>query len=144
MSAVPRTSDAPRTNAQPARRRILHLGSAGMLVGGVLVVVGSLLPWVMTPFGSLSGTGGPGLWTLSAGWLAIAGALLPYRKVAIAHSLGPGIAIGAIVVWQVGRLVQLSAASDAWGQLLPGMGLVMVTGGAVVLLRTGFRLISTT
>jgi hypothetical protein len=115
-----------------------------MLVGGVLTVVGSLLPWVMTPFGSLSGAAGPGLWTLSAGWLAIAGALLPYRKVAIAHSLGPGLAVAAIVVWQVGRLVQLSAASDAWGQLLPGIGLVMVTGGAVVLLRTGFRLISTT
>jgi hypothetical protein len=151
MSAATRTSDASRTNdASPTsptrsnRRRILHRGSVGMIVGGLIAVVGSLLPWVMTPFGSLSGTAGPGLWTLSAGFIAIAGALLPYRKVAIAHCLGPGFAVAAIVVWQVARLVQLSAVTGGWGELLPGMGLVMAAGSAVILLRTGFRLISTT
>lgn len=113
-----------------------------MLVGGLLVAVGSLLPWVMTPFGSLSGTVGPGLLTLSAGFLAIAGALLPHRKVAIVHSLLPGFGVAVIAVWQVARLIHLSAATDSWGQLLPGMGLVMAAGGAVILLRTGFRLVS--
>lgn len=115
-----------------------------MIVGGLIAVVGSLLPWVTTPLGSLYGTAGPGLWTLSAGFLAVAGALLPFRKVAIAHCLAPGFAISAIVVWQVARLGQLSAATDAWGQLLPGMGLVMAAGGGVILLRTGFRLLSVT
>lgn len=115
-----------------------------MIVGGLILVVGSLLPWVMTPVGSLSGTAGPGLWSLSAGFIAIAGALLPYRKVAIAHCLLPGFGVAAIVVWQVARLIQLSAATGAWGQLLPGMGLVMAGGGAAILLRTGFRLITTT
>jgi hypothetical protein len=115
-----------------------------MLVGGLIVAVGSLLPWVTTPFGSLSGTAGPGLWTLSAGFIAVAGALLPVRKVAIGHCLVAGFAVAAIVVWQVVRLGYLSAATDAWGQLLPGIGLVMAAGGAVVLLRTGFRLVSTT
>jgi hypothetical protein len=113
-----------------------------MIVGGLIVVVGSLLPWVTTPLGSLSGTGGPGLWTLSAGFLAVAGALLPFRKVAIAHCLAPGLAVSAIVVWQLARLGQLSAAADAWGQLMPGMGLVMAAGGGAILLRTGFRLLS--
>lgn len=115
-----------------------------MLVGGLIIVVGSLLPWVTTPLGSLSGTAGPGLWTLSAGFIAIAGALLPYRKVAIAHCLLPGFIAAAIVIWQVARLAYLSASADAWGQLIPGMGLVMAAGGAVILLRTGFRLVSTT
>lgn len=113
-----------------------------MLVGGLLATVGSLLPWVSTPFGSIPGTGGGGLWTLSAGFIAIAGALLPYRKVAIAHCLLPGAAVAVIAVWQVARLINLSAVTDSWGQLLPGMGLVMVSGGAVILLRTGVRLIS--
>jgi len=125
------------------RRRVLHVGSAGMIVGGLISVVGSLLPWVSTPLGSLSGTAGPGLWTLSMGFLALAGALLPYRRVALAHALGPGIVIAAIVGWQAVRLVELSATTGSWGQLLPGMGLVMVTGGAVILLRTGYRIWST-
>jgi hypothetical protein len=124
-----------------ARRRILHAGSAGMLVGGLIMVVGSLLPWVSTPFGSLSGTAGPGLWTLSGGFIAIAGALLPYRKIAIAHCLLPGAAAAAIVAWQLARLAQLSAATDSWVQLLPGMGLVMAAGAAAILLRTGYRLV---
>jgi hypothetical protein len=119
------------------------VGSAGMIVGGLISVVGSLLPWVSTPLGSLSGTAGPGLWTLSMGFLALAGALLPYRRVALAHALGPGIVIAAIVGWQAVRLVELSATTGSWGQLLPGMGLVMVTGGAVILLRTGYRIWST-
>lgn len=113
-----------------------------MLVGGLITAVGSLLPWVTTPFGSLSGVVGPGLWTLCAGFITIAGALLPYRKVAIAHCLVPGVAVAAIVAWQLLRLVQISASTDSWGQLLPGMGLVMVAGGAVVMLRTGRRLMS--
>ncbi|MFY1633295.1 hypothetical protein ACN27F_08425 [Solwaraspora sp. WMMB335] len=128
--------------AAPARRRVLHAGSLGMIVGGLLALVGSLLPWVITPFGPLSGTAGPGLWTLSAGFIAVAGALLPYRKVAVAHCLVPGLAVAVIVGWQLARLVYLSSATGGWGQLLPGIGLVMVAGGAVVLLRTGMRLVS--
>ncbi|MEV6815095.1 hypothetical protein [Micromonospora sp. NPDC051296] len=130
------------STAAPVRRRILHPGSLGMFVGGVLALVGSLLPWVITPFGSLSGAAGPGLWTLSAAFIAIAGALLPYRKVAIAHCLLPGLAAAALVGWQVARLISISASTDSWGQLMPGIGMVMVAGGAVVLIRTGMRLIS--
>lgn len=113
-----------------------------MILGGLLALVGSLLPWVITPFGSLSGAAGPGLWTLSAGFIAVAGALLPYRKVAIAHSLLPGLAVAAIVGWQLARLIQLSATTDSWGQLMPGIGMVMAAGGAVILIRTGIRLLS--
>ncbi|MEU5554396.1 MULTISPECIES: hypothetical protein [unclassified Micromonospora] len=128
--------------AAPVRRRILHAGSLGMLVGGLLVLVGSVLPWVITPFGSINGAAGPGLWTLSVGFLAIAGALLPYRKVAIAHSLIPGVTVALIVGWQAARLISLSASTGAWGQLMPGIGMVMAAGGTVVLIRTGMRLLA--
>ncbi|BCJ62307.1 hypothetical protein [Micromonospora endophytica] len=130
------------TTAVPSRRRILHAGSLGMIVGGLLALVGSLLPWVITPFGTLNGMAGPGLWTLSVAFLAIAGALLPHRKVAIAHSLIPGATVALIVGWQAARLISLSASTGSWGQLMPGIGMVMAAGGAVVLIRTGIRLLS--
>lgn len=134
----------PGTTASGAttvrRRRILHVGSGGMILGGLLMVVGSPMPWVSTPVGHLSGLAGPGLWVLCAGFIAIAGALLPYRRVALAHALVPGAAILVLVVWQLLRLVQLSASTDSWGKLLPGIGLVLVAGGAVVLLRSAARI----
>lgn len=115
-----------------------------MLIGGLITAVGSMLPWVTTPLGSLSGMVGPGLWTLCAGFIAIAGAVMPHRKIAIAHCLVPGLGVAAIAVWQILRLLRISATTDSWGEILPGMGLVMVTGGAVILLRAGWRLMSLT
>jgi hypothetical protein len=137
-------SSAPETKAAPQRRRMLHAGSVAMIVGGLIMVVGSLLPWVMTPIGNLRGSDGGGLMTFGLGFIAVAGAVLPYRRLAIAHCFVAGAGSAAIVAWQLARLVQLSATTDAWGQLLPGMGLVMVGGGAVILLRAGFRLVATT
>ncbi|WP_166353718.1 hypothetical protein [Phytoactinopolyspora limicola] len=132
------------TTAHPTttvgRRRVLHVGSAGMILGGLLVAVGSLLPWVATPAGSLSGVAGGGLWTLCAGMIAIAGALLPFRRLALAHAALPGIIAAGIVGWQLVRLAELSAVTGSWGKLLPGVGLVMVGGGAVFLLRSAFRI----
>ncbi len=114
-----------------------------MLVGGLMLIVGSLMPWVMTPVGILFGTAGGGLWTMCAGFLAVAGALIPRRWSAVAHCAVVGLASAGIAGWQLARIVQLSAATDAWGALVPSIGLVMVAGGAVVVLRTGVRLLRT-
>lgn len=130
---------AGRTTAGGHRGRILHVGSLGMILGGLLVAVGSVLPWVATPVGSLSGAAGAGLWTLCAGVIAVAGGMLPYRRVALAHALVPGVAVAAIVAWQLVRLAELSASTSSWGKLLPGIGLVLVGGGAVLLLRAAHR-----
>jgi hypothetical protein len=75
--------------------------------------------------------------------LAIAGAVLPFRRVAIGHCLvaaAPGV---VAVVWNLGNMVQVSAGTDSWGRLWPGMGLVMIAGGTVILLRTAWRLFRT-
>ncbi|MFB9727014.1 hypothetical protein [Haloechinothrix salitolerans] len=125
---------------RPARRRIMHVGSGGMILGGLLMVVGSPMPWVSTPVGSLSGAAGAGLWTLCAGFLAIAGALIPRRRVAFVHAVVPGVAAALIVCWQLLRMLQISAGTDAWGKLLPGIGLVLVGGGAIVLLRSAMKI----
>ncbi|TWE29345.1 hypothetical protein FHX69_2029 [Prauserella muralis] len=111
-----------------------------MIFGGLLMLVGSLMPWVSTPVGHLSGAAGAGLWTLCCGALAIAGALMPYRRVALAHALVPGAAAALLVLWQVARILQLSASTDSWGKLLPGIGLVLVGGAAVILLRAALRI----
>ncbi|WP_205856690.1 hypothetical protein [Phytoactinopolyspora endophytica] len=135
------TTRRPTTAAASRRAgQIIHAGSAAMLVGGLLVAFGSVLPWVSTPAGSLSGTAGAGLWTLCAGVVAIAGALIPHRRVALVHAALPGLAVAAIVAWQLARLMQLSATTDSWGKLLPGIGLVLAGGGAVILLRIAARL----
>lgn len=131
------SSGSSATTAAP--RRALHVGSVGMILGGLLVLIGSVLPWVSTPLGNLSGMGGGGLWTLSAGGLAIAGALLPFRGVAITHAFLSGAVAAGFVAWQLFRLAQLSAATDSWGKLLPGVGLVAIGGGAVFLIRAGLR-----
>ncbi len=125
--------------APTTRRRVLHPGSIGMLVGGLMAVVGSLLPWVMTPLGVVYGTAGGGLWTLCAGFVAVAGALINHRWSAVAHCAVAGLATTGIAAWQLVHLATLSAATDSWGRLLPSIGLVMVAGAGVVLLRTGVR-----
>jgi hypothetical protein len=69
---------------------------------------------------------------------------MPFRRVALLHAAIPGLAAGAIIVWQIARLLQLSASNDSWGQLLPSIGMVLVAGGAVVLARTALRLARST
>ncbi|RNL86768.1 hypothetical protein [Halostreptopolyspora alba] len=126
-----------------APRRVLHPGSVGMLIGGALLIIGSITPWVSTPLGNISGMAGPGLWVLCAGTVAMAGALLPYRRVALLHALVPAVAAGGLVLWQLARFAHLSATTDSWGKMLPGIGLVIVAGGAALLLRATHRLRST-
>lgn len=125
------------------RKQIMHPGSVGLLVGALAVIVGSMLPWVITPLGTINGTAGPGLWTLCGGFIAVAGALIPRRWVAISHAFVAGGTVAFVAGWQLLRLVQISEATDAWGQAMPGIGLVMTAGGAVILLATGVRLVRT-
>lgn len=124
-------------------RRVTRPGALAVLGGGLLAVVGSLLPWVITPVGSLPGLSGAGVWTLSAGFVAIAGAVMPYPRVALVHVLCAGAVLACLSVWQLTRLAALSAQTDSWGSLLPGIGLVMVTGAAVILLRGGYSMVRT-
>lgn len=123
---------------------VFHAGSGSMFIGGLILILAAFLPWVMIPLGDetfmLRGTDGPGVLTLSVGFLAFAGAFVPHRRLAIAHALIPGLLVAVIVVAQAIRVIQLSAQTDAWGSLLPGMGLILAAGGAVLLIRIGVRL----
>ncbi|GGM25866.1 hypothetical protein ACFQBY_04245 [Promicromonospora citrea] len=129
------------TSGTAVRRRVTHPGSLAMIVGGLCVFVGSVLPWISTPLGDIPGHASYLGWaTMAAAPLAFAGAVLPFRRVAIVHCLVvalPAVVAGGIYLAQV---VQLTVVAGAFPTAWPGMGLVMILGGAVILLRTAWRL----
>lgn len=123
---------------------VFHAGSAAMFIGGLMLIISAFLPWVVIPIAeetfSLRGTDGPGVATLALGFLAFAGAFVPRRKLAIAHAMIPGALVALIAGAQAIRLIQLSTQTGSWGGLLPGMGLILAAGGAIVLIRVSLRL----
>lgn len=129
------------TSGTAVRRRVFHPGSLAMVIGGLCVLVGSVLPWISTPLGDIPGHASYLGWaTMAVAPLAFAGAVLPFRRVAVAHCLlvaAPTVVAGGIYVAQV---VQLNVIAGAFPTAWPGMGLVMIIGGAVILLRTAWRL----
>jgi hypothetical protein len=123
--------------AVPATRRWPYAGHGQkpLLLGAVLIVLGSLLPWVMTPFGNLSGLRGAGLWTLYLGVIGIPGAVLRSRRLAWWHALLAGVPAVVLTAWQLVRLVELGWRTGTFTGALPGMGLLLVLGGGVLALR---------
>jgi hypothetical protein len=93
-----------------------------------MVLFGSLLPWVDTAVGSVSGARGAGLWTFYAAMLGLAGALVPMRRVAaVQATIFAAVAI-LVPAWQVVHLLSL-VGTAGW---VPGPGLVLVVGGGVL------------
>lgn len=126
----------------------MHVGSIGMLFGGLLAMVGSFLPWITVMGTSMSAWSGTyiGIVALALGFISVAGALIPrpilgasVRTLAMWHAFLAG-GIGAVIVLlQLVRVVQISVSTGAWGAVLPGLGMVLIGGGAVFMIRAGFR-----
>lgn len=114
------------------RRRASWPGRTRLAAGAALVILGAMLPWVMTPLGNVRGLSGAGLWTLYAGLFAGGGAALPWPRLSAWHA--PVLAAAAIGLpaWQLARLAWISATTDAWGAALPGVGLVVTLAGGVL------------
>ena len=124
-----------RRPAPPSRRARRHLVGASLMV-----LVGAFLPWVSTGVGNFVGVRGGGLWTFYAACLGLAGAALPWHRVAAGHAAVMAAAAVVIPLWQVVHLWSL-VGTAGW---LPGPGLVLTFGGGVVagvaavaLVRTG-------
>lgn len=121
---------------------IFHPGSGPMIVGGLMLMISAFLPWVHVTLTqsligeafALRGTDGPGVATLALGFLALAGGLIPRRRLAIAHAAVAGVPVALIVVLQIWNIIAASAQT-AWGSFLPGMGVVLAGGAAVILIR---------
>lgn len=126
---------------------VFHLGSWPMLFGGMMMIFSAFLPWVYVTLTQeiigesfvLRGTDGPGTVTLSVGFLAFAGGFLPKRRLAIAHAAIPGVIVVAITALQCWNII-IGSVQTQWGSFLPGMGLVLAAGGAVLLLRAAWKM----
>lgn len=92
------------------------------LVAVLLAVVGSFMPWVHTGLGNVSGAQGPGLWTAYAAFVGLAGALLPWRRVAATHVTVFALVALVLPSWQVVHVLRL-VGTGGW---IPGTGLVLV------------------
>ncbi len=118
---------AAPTRSAPTRRRKMP-GQWRLLGASVMILVGAFLPWVYTALGNASGMGGPGRWTATVGMLALAGALVPVRWLAVAQAALTAVVCVAIPVWQFVHLYGLVGMSG-W---TPGPGLVLTAGGGVL------------
>ncbi|MPZ74467.1 MAG: hypothetical protein GEU74_14795 [Nitriliruptorales bacterium] len=105
-----------------------------------MIVFGSLLPWVMTPFGNLSGVRGAGLWTLCLGMLGIPGAVLRRRAAVLWHAVVVAAPAVVLPAWQLARLVELNLQAGTFGAAVPGIGLVLTFGGGALAGRAAWRL----
>lgn len=126
---------------------VFHPGSWSMATGGMMLIIAAFLPWVYVSLTQgivgetfvLRGTDGPGVVTLAVGFLAFAGAFVPRRKLAIVHAAVPGVVVALMVIGQVWKIVSASLAT-AWGSFLPGMGVVLAGGGAVLLVKAAWTM----
>ncbi|NDK31553.1 hypothetical protein FH975_07165 [Nesterenkonia sp. Hz 6-5] len=126
---------------------VFHPGSWPMMIGGMMMIVSAFLPWIYVTLTQelvgetfvLRGTDGPGVLTLSVGCLAFAGAFVPRRKLAIAHAAVPGGLVAGICLLQTWNLLSANMQTQ-WGSFLPGMGLVLAAGGAVLLLKVSWTM----
>lgn len=128
MSPATPTAVPTRRRAEPAKRRL------GLAVAFVLL--GSFVPWVYTPVGSVSGAQGAGLWTFYGGMLGVAALVLKWRRVcAVQAAIMAAVAL-ALPVWQLAHLLRLVG----FGGWMPGPGLVLVFTGGVLAALAAYRL----
>jgi hypothetical protein len=120
VQAGPQRAGRARGRRGPGSRRLL--GAA------LLVLFGAFLPWVATAAGNISGVRGPGLWTMYAAVLGIAGAIVRSAVIAAVHAALLAIVAVALPVWQVLHLAGLVG----FGGWMPGPGLVLTLGGGVL------------
>lgn len=132
---TPARSGSAARPARPARRGA-HPAKRMLLGASLMVMVGSFLPWIATPIGSMIGMRGAGLWTFYAAMLGFAGVMVPLRRLAMAQAGVLAAAAVGLVTWQVVHLLSL-VGTAGWR---PGPGLVLVAGGGVLAGVAAYRL----
>lgn len=115
-------------SASATLRRAPVPGRRQLLGASAMVAVGSFLPWLDTPVGTVLGGRGPGLWTCYAAVLGLAGVMVPIRRLAIIQGALLALVALALPAWQVIHVLDL-VGLQGW---LPGPGLVLVVGGGVL------------
>jgi hypothetical protein len=124
----------PAATKAPARRR--HPGQNALLLASLTLAVASFLPWVDTAFGSFSGMAGAGVYTFYAAVWGIAGSLVPWRRVALAHAVIVTAAALLLPAWQVASLV----GRGLGGGWFVGTGLMLAVASGSLAARAVWQL----
>jgi hypothetical protein len=99
------------------------------------IFIGSVLPWALVLGQSLRGSPLAVSWTLWAGLMTIAAALVPWRIAFALSALAGGGTAVALAVWQTARILDRCPFSL---DCLPGPGLgLMAAGGGAALYLAG-------
>lgn len=114
--------------APPTTRRRKMPGQMRLLAASVMMLVGAFLPWLYTPLGTVTGMRGPGLWTATVAMLALAGAIVPVRVLAMLQAVAAAAICLALPVWQFFRIFNL-VGMQGW---TPGPGLILTFAGGVL------------
>ncbi|GGK73007.1 hypothetical protein [Ornithinimicrobium pekingense] len=126
---------ATQTAPAPTRRRKMP-GQLRLLAASVLMIVGAFLPWLYTPLGTVTGMRGPGLWTATVGMLALAGALVPVRVLAVLQAVVAAAICIVLPIWQLVHMLGL-VGMQGW---IPGPGLVLTLGGGALAAHAAWQL----
>jgi hypothetical protein len=122
--ATATTQAGPIEATGPTRRRARPPASPAsrlLSLASLLTIGAALLPWVATSFGSFWGLDGPGRWTLYAGFLGLAGAIVRHPRVVASHAAILALVALALPVWQLWRLATMCPP----GGCLPSAGLLL-------------------
>ncbi|GAA1156067.1 hypothetical protein [Ornithinicoccus hortensis] len=119
---------ATQTAAPTGTRRRKMPGQWRLLAASAMMLVGAFLPWLYTPAGPVSGMQGPGMWTATFGMIALAGALVPVRRLAAWQALASAAIALALPVWQFVHVFG-KVGMQGW---MPGPGLVLTFASGVL------------
>lgn len=119
---------ATQQSAKTRTRRRKMPGQLRLLAASVMMLIGAFLPWLYTPMGPVGGMRGPGMWTATFAMIALAGALVPIRTLAMWQGVAAGVVGVVFPVWQFVHVFgQVGMAG--W---MPGAGLVLTLAAGVL------------
>lgn len=121
------TAAVQRRPAAATRRPKMH-GQRRLLAGSIMMLVGAFLPWMYTQVGNFTGMSGPGLWTATVAMIALAGALVPVRMLAVVQAGIAAVVAIAIPLWQFWHMFSLVGMAG-W---MPGPGLLLTFVGGIL------------
>ena len=127
---------ATMTAARPRAVRARSRSSRHLLGASLMILVGAFLPWIHTAAGNILGIHGPGLVTMYAAFLGIAGAIVRSPRVVSVHAALVAVPALVLPVWQVARFVS-RVGFEGW---MPGAGVVLTFGGGVLAAVAAVRL----
>jgi hypothetical protein len=107
-----------------------------MLVGAISIFLGTALPWALVLGQTLWGSPQALTWTISAGFAALAGSMVPARMLAYASAAFGGAVVVYIAVWQTVRIVDRCPLSL---DCVPGPGLGFLLAGGLAALYQASR-----